>query len=195
MKRGVLVVISAPSGCGKDTVINELLKMDGGFCYSVSATTRKKREGEEDGVSYFFISKQEFEELIKDGGVIEYTVYCGEYYGTPKAYVERMLDSGKNVVLKIETEGMSNIKKLYPDAITFFILPPDMQTLKDRLTSRGTELPEVIEKRLRRAEEEMKCAPYYDHRIYNYDHLAAETAKEIIKTVNAVRSAENTEEE
>ena len=189
MNRGILLVISAPSGCGKDTVINDLLEMDDSFCYSVSATTRKKRRNEIEGVSYFFVSKEKFEEMIPGKKVLEYAKYCGEDYGTPKDYVEKKLDEGKNVILKIETEGMKNIKTLYPEAVTVFIAPPDMKTLRSRLMSRGTESEEVINKRLKRAEEEMACAPFYDYKVYNYDNRAKDAAKEIIKIVNAVKSA------
>ena len=134
-------------------------------------------------------SKEKFEEMIPGKKVLEYAKYCGEDYGTPKDYVEKKLDEGKNVILKIETEGMKNIKTLYPEAVTVFIAPPDMKTLRSRLMSRGTESEEVINKRLKRAEEEMACAPFYDYKVYNYDNRAKDAAKEIIKIVNAVKSA------
>jgi guanylate kinase len=184
MKKGSLIIVSAPSGCGKDTVLSKLLSKDSSFCYSVSATTRSKRDDEIDGVSYFFVTRDAFESFIKDGKLIEHTLYCGEYYGTPKAFVEKALEEGKNVVLKIEVEGMMNVKKKYPDSLSVFIAPPDMETLKRRLFSRGTESIEVAEQRYKRALEEMEYAPRYDRIVYNYDDRADEAACEIIKIVN-----------
>ena len=188
-KKGLLVVISAPSGCGKDTVIDEILARDDSFCYSVSATTRGMRDGEIDGKNYFFVSKSEFEKLIEDKKIIEYTVYCENYYGTPREYVDKMVSEGKNVILKIETEGMINVKKAYPEALTFFIAPPDMETLRMRLEKRGTETKKSIEKRLKRAIEEMKVQPYYDYTVINYEGAASKAADEIIEIVNRVRAA------
>ncbi len=125
MNKGVLLVVSGPSGCGKGTVLAHLMKNEG-FCYSVSATTRAPRVGEIDGENYFYISKEEFKAWLADGKLLEHTEYCGNFYGTPKAYVEKCLSEGKNVVLEIETEGAFNVKKAMPEAFLVFIAPPDM---------------------------------------------------------------------
>ena len=147
MSKGILMVVSGPSGCGKGTVLAEIVKSDNIFC-SVSATTRSPRPGETDGINYYFLAKDRFEEMIADGGMLEYASYCGNYYGTPQKPVEDMLEKGCHVILEIEVQGAMKIKDKCPDAVFIFILPPSLKELRRRLEKRGTESAEVIEKRL-----------------------------------------------
>ncbi len=169
MSRGILFVVSAPAGCGKDTILEKALSKDINLCYSVSATTRKIRPGETDGISYFFKTREQFEQMIDEGRLLEHTEYCGNYYGTPKEAVEETLSCGKNVVLKIEIEGAENVKRLIPDSVLIFILPPSMEELNRRLHKRGTEDEETIAKRLKQAETELASAEKYDYVIVNGD--------------------------
>lgn len=189
MSKGVLVVVSGPSGCGKGTVLAHLMS-DESFCYSVSATTRSPRVGETDGVNYFFLSREQFEQKIKDGLLLEYAEYCGNLYGTPRAYVEECLQNGKNVVLEIETEGAFNVKAAMPQAFLVFIAPPDMQTLEERLRGRGTEDGETVNRRLTRARAEMALADKYDITIVNKQGFAEDAARQIYEAV-AKRRREN----
>ena len=143
-KKGILIILSGFSGVGKGTVVRRLLSDYDNYALSISATTRKPREGEEDGVSYFFKSKEEFEQMIKEDSFIEHARYVENYYGTPKAYVQEQLDAGKDVILEIEIQGDLKVKEKYPDALMLFLVPPDAQTLKERLVGRGTETADVI---------------------------------------------------
>ena len=167
--RGNLIVLSGFAGVGKGTVLKSLFETHEGYAYSVSATTRDPRPGEVEGVHYFFISKERFEEMIRNDELLEYASYVGNYYGTPKAYVDRKLEDGFDVILEIEAQGALKIKKKLPDAVLIFMLPPCAETLKERLTGRGTETEEVIRKRLRRAAEEAVEAEKYDYIIVNDD--------------------------
>lgn len=169
MSKGILFVVSAPAGCGKDTILEKALSGDINLTYSVSATTRAIRAGETDGVSYSFKTREEFEKMIENGELLEHTEYCGNYYGTPKRTVEEILNSGRNVVLKIEIEGAGNVKRMLPEAVLIFILPPSMQELSSRLHKRGTENEETIAKRLKQAETEIAHAYDYDYVIVNGD--------------------------
>ena len=167
--RGNLIVLSGFAGVGKGTVLKSLFETHEGYAYSVSATTREPRPGEVEGVHYFFISKERFEEMIRNDELLEYASYVGNYYGTPKAYVDRKLEDGFDVILEIEAQGALKIKKKLPDAVLIFMLPPCAKTLKERLTGRGTETEDVIRKRLRRAAEEAVEAEKYDYIIVNDD--------------------------
>lgn len=180
MNKGLLIVVSAPAGCGKDTILERVLADNDNIFYSVSATTRAIRPGETDGVSYYFKSREEFEEMIKNSELLEYTEYCGNYYGTPKKAVMDMLEAGKDVVLKIEVEGAGNIKKMFPDCVMIFILPPSIAELDRRLHKRGTETEEVIQKRIETAKGELTYAVNYDYTIVNG---ALEKAIEDFETV------------
>lgn len=164
--KGLLLVVSAPSGCGKGTILGEILK-DDSFYYSISATTRAPREGEQDGVNYHFITKEEFEQRIAQGGMLEYAQYCGNYYGTPKKEVEQMRDAGRDVILEIEVEGAMKVRALCPDAVFLFIAPPSVEELRRRLNKRGTEAAEVIEERVSQASRELSYADRYDYIIVN----------------------------
>lgn len=166
MSKGILMVVSGPSGCGKGTVLAEILKSDKIF-YSVSATTRSPRPGETDGVNYYFLTKEKFEEMIAGSEMLEYASFCGNYYGTPRKPVEDMLEKGCHVILEIEVQGAMKIKEKCPDAVFIFILPPSLKELRRRLEKRGTESEEVIEKRLGEAAGEISQAYKYDYAVIN----------------------------
>lgn len=183
-KRGRLVVVSGPSGVGKGTVLKYVLERDD-FVYSVSATTRKPRDIDIDGVTYFFKTREEFEEMIGKNELIEYAEYNGNYYGTPRPFVEQMLSSGKNVILEIEVKGAMQVKKVMPDATFVFIAPESRTILENRLRGRGTETDDVIEGRLRIAENEMKACLMYDYIVINREGCAEECSKDIISAVKA----------
>lgn len=168
MKKGKFIIISGPSGVGKGTICNVLLKELNAW-YSVSMTTRGIREGEVEGVNYYFISKEEFKRRIEQGKFLEYNIYNDNYYGTPKDTVLEKLEKGTDVILEIEVNGARNIKNIFPDALLIYIAPPSMEVLKERLLSRGTEDINTIEKRLRIAEEELKQVDFYDYVIVNDD--------------------------
>ena len=167
-KRGVLLVISGPSGVGKGTIINKLFDMDDNLYFSVSATTRKPRPGEIDGVHYSFKTVEEFENDIKTGEMLEYAQFSGNYYGTPRSAVEKKLSQGKDVVLDIEIQGAKNVKRLMPEAVLVYILPPSIEELKSRLFGRNTETEESANRRLQTAYSELHEAPeVYDYFIVN----------------------------
>ena len=166
--RGLLIVISGPSGVGKGTVRKALFQKKGhDLVYSVSMTTRAPREGEVEGKDYYFVSKEEFEERIKEGKFLEYTKFVGNYYGTPLDKVEEQLDEGKEVVLEIEVEGAKQVRKKMRDAIFIFIAPPTMADLKARLKSRGTESDEIIKERYEKACREIGLAYLYNYIVVN----------------------------
>lgn len=168
MSNGILIVISAPSGCGKDTIITEVLKrMNGEAIASVSMTTRSPRAGETDGVDYYFVSKEIFEQNIENGEMLEYTNYSGNFYGTPAAPVRKLISEGKVVVFNIEVEGGGNIKKIFPDACKIFIVPPSLSVLEQRLRNRGTDDESSILKRLNAAQDELSRAVEYDYIVKN----------------------------
>ena len=166
MKNGILFVMSGPSGMGKGTICNELLRTENIFL-SVSATTREKRAGEVDGVTYNYMYKEEFEALIDAGEMLEYAQYNGNYYGTPKRNVEKMLAQGTNVLLEIEPQGALHVKELFPEAVLIFVLPPSMSELKKRLEERGRENEEQIAERLAAAKWEFEQALKYNYIVVN----------------------------
>lgn len=166
-KKGMIVILSAPSGCGKDTVYKEISKIRDDVFESVSATTRPPRAGEIDGVNYFFKTKEEFEEMIKQDSFLEYACYNHCYYGTPAAPALAAVKNGKICFLIIERKGAQKVMKNYPDAVSVFLMPPDMQTLEHRLKKRNTESDEVIKKRLRIAEEEIEAASKFNYVVVN----------------------------
>ena len=167
--RGLLIVISGFSGAGKGTLMKKLVENYDQYALSVSMTTRAPRVGEVDGREYFFATREQFEEKIQQGGLIEHAQYCENYYGTPKDYVEEQLEAGKDVILEIEIQGAMKIKEQFPDAVLLFVMPPSIAVLHQRLTGRGTESEEVIMKRLLRASEEAVGIEEYDYIIINDD--------------------------
>ncbi|CRH94215.1 guanylate kinase [Chlamydia trachomatis] len=183
IERGLLIVFSGPSGVGKGTVRKEIFSTpDHKFEYSVSMTTRPQRPGEVDGVDYFFRSREEFEDLIRQGQMLEYAEYVGNYYGTPLTYVNETLNRGIDVFLEIEVQGALQVKQKVPDGVFIFLTPPDLDELKDRLVGRGTDSQEVIAKRIERAREEIALMREYDYAVVNDQvPLAAERVKRIIE--------------
>lgn len=173
-RRGVLFVISGPSGVGKGTINKRLFEEFGNaVAFSVSATTRGPREGEVDGREYFFISRQEFEKRVANNEFLEHAEYAGNCYGTPRDYVLGLLQRGVSVILEIDVQGAMQVKQRMPESVSVFILPPSFEELEHRLRGRGTETPEKIEKRLSAAKAEMARAPEYDYQIVNDDLDAA----------------------
>ncbi len=187
---GILVIVSGFSGAGKGTLMHELLSRYEGYALSVSATTRKPREGEVDGRDYFFLDREEFEHMISEHAFIEYARYVENYYGTPRKYVEDQLASGRDVILEIEVQGAMIVKRQYPDAITVFVTPPSVAELRRRLEERRTESAEVIAGRLKRAGEEAELMNKYDYLLIN-DDLQESTKKlhDIIANAHARMSA------
>ena len=166
---GILTVVSGFSGAGKGTLMKRLMSDYDNYALSISMTTRAPREGERDGIEYFFTTKEKFEETIANDGLIEYAQYVGNYYGTPRAYVESQLEAGKDVILEIEIQGALKVKAQYPDCLLLFVTPPSAKELEKRLVGRGTETPEVIAKRLARAVEESQGIEDYDYVVVNDD--------------------------
>lgn len=167
MSKGVLAVVSGFSGAGKGTVMKRLMEKYHNYALSVSVTTRSPREGEKHGREYFFHTNSEVEEMIRNDQLLEYARYVDHYYGTPRSYVEDRLNEGKDVILEIEIQGAMQIKKKVPEAVLIFITPPSMEELKNRLVGRGSEKPEVIESRLKRASEEAEGIDKYDYLLVN----------------------------
>lgn len=167
MKPGILVVVSGPAGVGKGTVVSQVRKRNQDVVFSVSATSREPRPGEIDGKNYYFISRTRFEEMIENNDLLEWVEYCGNYYGTPKAYVESEMSKGHIVLLEIEVEGAGNIKRQFPGCVSIFITPPTLEELRNRIIKRGTESPNVIEERMKRAEKELEQINEYDYIIIN----------------------------
>ena len=167
MSKGVLTVVSGFSGAGKGTVMKRLIQKYDDYALSISVTTRIPREGERDGIEYFFKTKEEVESMIENDEFLEYARYVDNYYGTPRFYVEEMLAKGKNVILEIEIQGAMQIKAKNPEAVLVFVTPPSFEELRNRLVGRGTETADVIESRLRRASEEAEGMPSYDYILVN----------------------------
>ncbi len=176
-----LLVVSGPSGCGKDTVVRDLIEHHTNIELAVSATTRPPRDDEQDGVDYFFITREDFEARISRGEFAEHTQYVSNYYGTLKSQITSRISRGVTCVLVIEVEGAANIRALYPGCTTVFVLPPSMEELERRLRSRGTEAEERLIRRLLRAREEMELVGMYDFHVFNDDaHRCAEEIFEIL---------------
>lgn len=178
--KGMLLILSGPSGSGKDTVIAELFKLDLNLVQSLSMTTRAPRNEEKNGVDYLFVDTNCFEKAILDGEMLEYMQYGKKYYGTPKAPIDNWLREGKTVILKIDIKGFDNVKRLYPDAVSVFLSPPSMEVLEKRLRRRGSETDEDVEVRMNIAINEMQKIPEYDYLVIN-DEL--EKAVDEIKTI------------
>ncbi len=191
MNKGLLFVMSGPAGSGKGTVLSEVFKKDGSFVYSVSATTRKPRPGEEHGVNYYYISKDEFKKLVDEDGFIEHAEYVDNYYGTLRSEVEDRLNEGKNVVLEIEVQGAAQVKAKYPDAVFVLILPPNYSTLSYRLHKRGTETEDVIQERLAQAKKELESFELYDYVITNENGVIEPAVNTILAIADAERHKVN----
>ncbi|MGI6224910.1 MAG: guanylate kinase [Peptococcales bacterium] len=183
IKEGILIVLSGPSGAGKGTICKKLLK-ETNIQYSISATTRKARPGEEDGRDYFFISKEEFENKLQENGFLEWAQVYDNYYGTPKQFVEEVLAQGKDCILEIDPQGAKKVKEENPDCVLIFIAPPSMEELETRITNRGTENLSEITKRLSCAREEMLSMQNYDYVVVN------DQVSEAVKKIQAILIAE-----
>lgn len=191
--KGILIVVSGFSGAGKGTLMKQLVHTYHNYALSVSMTTRNPRPGEEEGKDYFFVNKETFEEKISRDGLIEYASYCDNYYGTPRDYVEKQLEKGKDVILEIEIQGALKVKRKFPTALLMFVMPPGAAELKKRLEGRGTESREVIQKRLMRAKEEAEGIEQYDFIVIN-DKLE-ECVEEMHSLIRAAHFTPNRNEE
>lgn len=181
IERGLLIVLSGPSGVGKGTVRKEIFSHeDTNFEYSISVTTRKPREGEVDGIDYFFRTREEFEEMIANNKLLEWAEFVGNYYGTPVDYVEKTLSEGKDVFLEIEVQGAVQVRNAFPEGLFIFLMPPSLTELKNRIVTRGTETIDIIENRMKAAKEEIFLMDAYDYVVEN-DHV--EKACERIKAI------------
>ena len=182
--KGLLIILSGPSGVGKGSIRRRLfMEEDLNLVYSISMTTREPRMNEIDGVDYFFVTREEFDQNIKQDNLIEYSEFVGNYYGTPKSYVERLLNEGKNVLLEIEVNGAQQVVKKMPDAITIFLMPPSLEELERRIRGRRTESEDIVQERLAKAAREMKLQNKYKHVVFNDD---LETASlEIAKIIRS----------
>lgn len=181
MNKGLLFVLSGPSGVGKNTVLDELFKNFDGVSYSVSATTREKRAGEVEGEDYFFISETEFQQIKEKDGFIESAVVHGHHYGTPKKFVDQKLEDGEDIILEIDTQGAEQVRKKYPEAVYIFLLPPSLEELENRLDKRGSENSKSKNIRLKNARQELKEVHNYDYEVIN-DSLA-DAVREIKKII------------
>lgn len=185
MKKGVVFVVLSPSGGGKGSILKKVMETNNNAKFSVSATTRKPRPGENHGEHYLFVSHEEFESMIEQNEMLEHASYCGNYYGTPRSPVEKWTENGHDVILEIEVQGGGQVKKLLPNSVSIFILPPSMEILEKRLRGRGTETDEVIKGRLQAAQDEINFAKECDYVIIN-DHLE-DAVDEVIAVMTAER--------
>lgn len=172
-EQGTLFVISAPSGAGKTSLVAEMLKNDAKLGVSISHTTRPMREGEQDGVNYHFVSRDEFEAMIARGDFLEHADVFGNYYGTSQVWVRETLARGEDVILEIDWQGAEQVRRLIPECVSIFIVPPSAEVLRERLTGRGTDAPDVVERRLREATEECSHALEFDYLVVNDDFQVA----------------------
>ncbi|WP_243354290.1 guanylate kinase [Bacillus litorisediminis] len=185
-KKGLLIVLSGPSGVGKGTVRKAIFsKEDTEYEYSISVTTRKPREGEIDGVDYFFKTRDEFERMIERGELLEYAEYVGNYYGTPVDYVRKTIDDGKDVFLEIEVQGAKQVREKFPEGLFIFLVPPSLRELKSRITGRGTETEDIIQNRMQAAKEELSLMNLYDYVVVN------DKIESACDTINAIVKAEH----
>lgn len=189
--KGLLLVISGPSGTGKGTLCKRLLEKNKDIFLSVSATTRKPREGEIDGVSYHFLSEDKFRQLIADNQLIEWAAFCDNYYGTPKAPVDENINNGKDVLLEIEIEGAMKVRAKHPEGVYIFLFPPSIQVLEERLKGRGTETDDVIARRLARAKQELEMCTKYNYYVVNDDLEKAVEEIEAIIIAEKARKERN----
>lgn len=166
-ERGILIVLSGPSGVGKGTVCSALRECASDLIYSVSATTRKPREGEREGVNYFYRTKEQFLSMIERDELLEWAEYVGNYYGTPKEFVVRTLDEGKDIILEIDVQGALKVKEKFPEGVFLFLLPPSLDELESRIVGRGTETEDVIVNRMMAARDELELVKHYDYAIVN----------------------------
>ena len=181
-KRGILLVVSGPSGCGKGTVLSHILSDTEHYALSVSLTTRSPRNGEKHGVNYYFVTEEEFHENVRANNMLEYAFFCDNFYGTPANKVDELLERGINVILEIETKGAMQVKKVRPDAILIMILPPSYESLAFRLRNRKTETERTIRKRLNEAKKELRKLKRYHYCVINHDNESEKTA-EIIRSI------------
>ncbi len=186
VQKGLLFIVSGFSGAGKGTIVKAFLERNPEVKLSISATTRECREGEQDGVHYYYISEKEFKNMIAVGDMFEYATYVGNYYGTPKSFVMKQLEAGNDVLLEIEMQGALQVKEMYEDAIMIFVVPPRASDLKDRLVGRGTETMEVINNRLKRSYEETELMRHYDYLLINDD------LEDAVSMLEGIRLSEKT---
>lgn len=185
-RKGMIIVLSGFSGAGKGTIMKNLLKEHPGeYHLSISTTTRQKRQGEEDGREYFFKTREEFDQMIAEGELLEYATFNGNSYGTPRSYVEKLVNEGKDVILEIEIQGALQVKKLYPEALLLFVMPPSADALKERLVGRGTETPDVIAQRLAISSKESQYMGGYDYLVIN------DQIEKSVENVHAIISCEH----
>ncbi|KXG43723.1 guanylate kinase [Tepidibacillus infernus] len=189
LQKGMLIVLSGPSGVGKGTVCSLLRHEQPDIIYSVSATTRKPRAGEENGVNYFFKSREEFEKMIKEDQLLEWAEYVGNYYGTPRGFVEQTVQTGKDIILEIEVQGALKVKEKYPEGIFIFLMPPSLAELKNRIIHRGTESDESLMNRLNAARNELQMMKHYDYAVVN------DEVSKAVKRIQAIIEAERLRKE
>ena len=189
---GVLIIVSAPSGCGKSTVVHRLMEKRENLRFSVSATTRKPREGETDGVDYYFVSRQEFRRMVDEDEFLEHAEYVGNCYGTPRAPVEKLLNDGFDVYLDIDVQGAMQVKALRPETLMIFLMPPSMEELERRLVKRGNNTPEEIKGRLAAAEREFAFRDHFDYVVVN--DVVERAVDEISQLIDAEKQKLKTEQ-
>lgn len=187
-EKGILFILSGPSGVGKGTVRQRLFEQETHLKYSVSATTREKRDGEQEGIDYFYTTKEQFEAMIQNGELLEHAQYVENYYGTPRAYVKEQLEKGNDVFLEIEVQGALQVKENFPEGVFIFLFPPSLEELKNRIIGRGTESDELVRNRLKEAEKEIRMMSEYDYVVVNDDvDQAVQKVKAIITSEHCKR--------